>query len=108
MPPEMIEMMKGAGVRCFKHRAGMPILGFLGKHGNTRFNNSVLPLLDTWIRKVNPRSGARGALLEQLHLARRPGSFAALVERHAKLRYRFERHAVFQDEHELGQELRGK
>ena len=25
--PEMIEMMKGAGVRCFKHRAGMPVLG---------------------------------------------------------------------------------
>jgi nitrate reductase alpha subunit len=31
--PEMIEMMKGAGVRCFKHRAGMPILGLIGKHG---------------------------------------------------------------------------
>ena len=25
--PEMIEMMKGAGTRCFKHRAGMPVLG---------------------------------------------------------------------------------
>ena len=29
--PEMIEMMKGAGVRCFKHRAGMPVLGIIGK-----------------------------------------------------------------------------
>jgi nitrate reductase / nitrite oxidoreductase, alpha subunit len=29
--PEMIEMMKGAGVRTFKHRAGMPVLGIVGK-----------------------------------------------------------------------------
>jgi nitrate reductase alpha subunit len=58
--PEMIEMMKGAGVRCFKHRAGMPILGFIGKHSNTRFNNSVLPLLDTWIRKVGPDQAQGG------------------------------------------------
>ncbi|MBP6606097.1 MAG: twin-arginine translocation signal domain-containing protein, partial [Nitrospira sp.] len=28
--PEMIEMMKGAGVRTFKHRAGMPVLGIVG------------------------------------------------------------------------------
>jgi nitrate reductase alpha subunit len=58
--PEMIEMMKGAGVRCFKHRAGMPILGLLGKHGNTRFNNCILPLLDSWIRKVNPDQAQGG------------------------------------------------
>ena len=37
-PPEMIEMMKGAGVRIFKHRAGMPVLGIIGKMVNTRFN----------------------------------------------------------------------
>ena len=29
--PEMIEMMKGAGTRTFKHRAGMPVLGIIGK-----------------------------------------------------------------------------
>ena len=51
--PEMIEMMKGAGVRCFKHRAGMPVLGIIGKMMNTRFNGGVLPLLDSWIRKVD-------------------------------------------------------
>src|SRR5437867_1124950 len=42
-PPEMIEMMKGAGVRCFKHRAGMPVLGIIGKMMNTRFNGAGLP-----------------------------------------------------------------
>src|SRR5678816_4937523 len=46
-------MMKGAGVRCFKHRAGMPVLGIIGKMMNTRFNGGVLPLLDSWIRKVD-------------------------------------------------------
>ena len=50
----MIEMMKGAGVRTFKHRAGMPVLGIIGKMMNTRFNGGVLPLLDSWIRKVDP------------------------------------------------------
>ncbi|MEX5283119.1 MAG: molybdopterin-dependent oxidoreductase [Nitrospiraceae bacterium] len=59
-PPEMIEMMKGAGVRCFKHRAGMPILGLIGKHGNTRFNNNTLPLLDAWLRKVSPDQAQGG------------------------------------------------
>ncbi|GAB1722578.1 MAG: molybdopterin-dependent oxidoreductase [Nitrospira sp. CR1.1] len=58
--PEMIEMMKGAGVRTFKHRAGMPILGMMGKHANTRFNNCILPLLDSWIRKVNPDQAQGG------------------------------------------------
>jgi nitrate reductase alpha subunit len=58
--PEMIEMMKGAGVRCFKHRAGMPVLGIVGKMMNTRFNGGVLPLLDTWIRKVNPEQAQGG------------------------------------------------
>jgi nitrate reductase alpha subunit len=59
-PPEMIEMMKGAGVRCFKHRAGMPVLGIVGKMMNTRFNGGVLPLLDTWIRKVSPDQAQGG------------------------------------------------
>src|SRR3990170_4394878 len=48
--PEMIEMMKGAGTRTFKHRAGMPVLGIIGKMGNTRFNGGILPLVDTYIR----------------------------------------------------------
>jgi hypothetical protein len=34
-PPEMIEMMKGSGVRSMKFRAGMPVLGVIGQgtHG---------------------------------------------------------------------------
>jgi nitrate reductase alpha subunit len=58
--PEMIEMMKGAGTRCFKHRAGMPVLGILGKMGNTRMNGGVNALLDTWIRKVSPEQAQGG------------------------------------------------
>src|SRR4026209_1982782 len=58
--PEMIEMMKGAGTRCFKHRAGMPVLGILRKMGNTRINGGVNALLDTWIRKVSPDQAQGG------------------------------------------------
>src|SRR5260370_10760050 len=58
--PEMIEMMKGAGTRTFKHRAGMPVLGILGKMGNTRMNGGVNALLDTWIRKVSPEQAQGG------------------------------------------------
>ena len=32
----------------------MPVLGIIGKMMNTRFNGGVLPLLDSWIRKVDP------------------------------------------------------
>ena len=58
--PEMIEMMKGAGVRTFKHRAGMPVLGIVGKMMNTRFNGGCLPLLDSWIRKVDAEKAQGG------------------------------------------------
>jgi nitrate reductase alpha subunit len=58
--PEMIEMMKGAGTRCFKHRAGMPVLGIIGKMGNTRMNGGVNALLDSWIRKVSPDQAQGG------------------------------------------------
>jgi len=58
--PEMIEMMKGAGTRCFKHRSGMPVLGIIGKMGNTRMNGGVNALLDTWIRKVSPDQAQGG------------------------------------------------
>lgn len=58
--PEMIEMMKGAGTRTFKHRAGMPVLGIIGKMGNTRMNGGVNALLDTWIRKVSPDQAQGG------------------------------------------------
>ena len=104
--PEMIEMMKGAGVRCFKHRAGMPVLGIIGKMMNTRFNGGVLPLLDSWIRKVDPDPRPGGQVLLELHLARRPRPVTSLVERDAELRRRSVRHALLQAEYQLGQEFR--
>jgi nitrate reductase alpha subunit len=33
-PPEMIEMTKASAIRAFKFRAGMPILGVIGKMGS--------------------------------------------------------------------------
>jgi nitrate reductase alpha subunit len=59
-PPEMIEMMKGAGTRTMKHRSGMPVLGIVGKMGITRFNGGVCALLDAWIRKVGPDTAQGG------------------------------------------------
>ena len=53
--PEMIEMMKGAGTRCFKHRAGMPVLGIIGKMGNTRMNGGV----NAAAGHLDPQSRAR-------------------------------------------------
>ena len=59
-PPEMIEMSKGSGVRCMKFRAGMPILGVIGKMGITRMNGGCGALLDTYIRKVKPNQAQGG------------------------------------------------
>ena len=59
-PPEMIEMTKGSAVRCFKFRAGMPILGVIGKMGITRMNGGCGALLDTYIRKVKPHQAQGG------------------------------------------------
>ena len=59
-PPEMIEMTKGAATRCFKFRAGMPILGVIGKMGITRMNGGCGALLDTYIRKVKPAQAQGG------------------------------------------------
>ena len=59
-PPEMIEMMKGSGVRTMKFRAGMPILGVIGKMAVTRMNGGCGALLDTWNRKVKPHQAQGG------------------------------------------------
>ena len=59
-PPEMIEMTKGSATRCFKFRAGMPILGVIGKMGITRMNGGCGALLDTYIRKVKPSQAQGG------------------------------------------------
>jgi nitrate reductase alpha subunit len=51
-PPEMIEAMKGGGVRTFKYRPGMALLGLIGKIGIGRMDSANLSLLDAFIRKV--------------------------------------------------------
>jgi len=59
-PPEMIEMTKGSGVRTMKFRAGMPILGVIGKMAITRMNGGCGALLDHYIRKVKPNQAQGG------------------------------------------------
>ncbi|MEW6248994.1 MAG: molybdopterin-dependent oxidoreductase, partial [Nitrospirota bacterium] len=41
-------------------RAGMPVLGIIGKMGVTRMNGGCWALLDTWIRKVGPAQAQGG------------------------------------------------
>ena len=52
-PPEMVEAMGGAGVRTFKFRAGMGLLGVIGKYGLWRAAN-MMALLDAHVRGVGP------------------------------------------------------
>jgi len=59
-PPEMIEAMKGGGVRTFKYRPGMALLGLLGKIGSGRQAGADLALLDAYIRKVGPDKAVGG------------------------------------------------
>src|SRR5947199_168951 len=59
-PQEMIESMKGAGVRTFKYRPGMALLGLIGKIGFGRMVNSNQTLLDAYIRKVGPDKAIGG------------------------------------------------
>src|SRR5690606_18032254 len=65
-PPEMIEMMKGSGVRCMKFRAGMPVLGVIGKMGITRMNGGCGALLDSWVRNVGPDHAQGGRYFNNL------------------------------------------
>jgi len=59
-PPEMIEAMKGGGVRAFKYRPGMAALGQIGKIAFGRMANSNLAQLDVYIRKVAPDKAVGG------------------------------------------------
>ena len=52
-PPEMVEAMKGGGVRTFKLRPGMALLGVIGKIGCGRMDNTTCALLDAYVRKVD-------------------------------------------------------
>jgi nitrate reductase alpha subunit len=58
--PEMVEAMHEAGVRAFKFRGGMGLLGVIGKYGLWRAAN-MMALLDAHVRKVGPEEalGAR-------------------------------------------------
>lgn len=58
-PQEMLEHWKGSGVRTFKLRGGMGLLGVIGKYGMYRLAN-MLALLDVHIRGVKPEE-AQGA-----------------------------------------------
>src|SRR5439155_340111 len=59
-PQKMIESMKGAGVRTFKYRPGMALLGLIGKIGFGRMVNANQTLLDAYIRKVGPDKAIGG------------------------------------------------
>ena len=98
----MIEMMKGAGVRCFKHRAGMPVLGIVGKMMNTRFNGGCLPLLDSGFGKSMPTRRRAGITPTTPGTATRIRRipFSGTGPRTATWT---SRHALLQAEHQLGQ-----
>src|SRR3990172_7675451 len=51
--PEMVEATHEAGVRTFKFRGGMGLLGVVGKYGLWRAAN-MMALLDAHVRKVGP------------------------------------------------------
>ena len=58
-PPEMIQVMEGAGTRTLKFRGGMGLLGVLGKYGMYRLGNSMA-LLDVHVRGVKPEESKAG------------------------------------------------
>lgn len=58
-PPEMIEMLEGAGTRTIKCRGGMGLLGVMGKYGMYRLNNSFA-LLDVHVRGVRKEQAKGG------------------------------------------------
>jgi len=58
-PEEMLTHWHGSGVRTFKLRGGMGLLGVIGKYGMYRFAN-MLALLDAHVRGVGPEE-AQGA-----------------------------------------------
>ena len=58
-PPEMLDMMGGAGTRTLKFRGGMGLLGVIGKYGMYRFSN-MMALLDADIRGVGPEAALGG------------------------------------------------
>ena len=104
--PEMIEMMKGAGVRCFKHRAGNAGAWDRRQDDEHAFQRRSITAVGY--------AGSEGLSL----IRRRAESYwtnytwhgdqdpSTLVERHAELRYRPSDMRFSQAEHKLGQELR--
>src|SRR5262249_33083106 len=58
--PEMIEMMKGGGGRCFKHRAGMPGLGIICEMVYTPVNGGGYTVVESLVRKNTPDQAQGG------------------------------------------------
>jgi nitrate reductase alpha subunit len=58
-PEEMLRPMEGAGVRTFKMRGGMGLLGVFGKYGMYRLSNTMA-LLDSYLRGVGPDEAKAG------------------------------------------------
>ena len=56
----MIEMMKGAGTRCFQASRGHAGPGDHRQDGQHADERGVNALLDTWIRKVSPEQAQGG------------------------------------------------
>lgn len=52
-PEEMLKPMEGSGIRTFKMRGGMGLLGVFGKYGMYRLANTMA-ILDTHLRGVKP------------------------------------------------------
>ena len=80
-PPEMIEMTKGSGVRTMKFRAGMPILGVIGKMAIYPDERGLRCLARPLPAESEAQPGARWPVLVQLHLARRPKPSASVLVR---------------------------
>lgn len=73
--PEMIKAMNGSGVRTFKVRGGMALLGITRVFGAIR-TGQMLALLDSYVRKVGPDKalGARGLDSYTWHTDLAPGT----------------------------------
>ncbi|MBI4352683.1 MAG: molybdopterin-dependent oxidoreductase [Candidatus Omnitrophica bacterium] len=60
-PEEMLKPMEGSGIRTFKMRGGMGLLGVFGKYGMYRLCNTMA-ILDTHLRGVKPEDAKAGRI----------------------------------------------
>jgi len=62
-PIEMIEVMKGSGMRAIHFRSGMSVLGIIGKQCCNRLGGGGGALIDTYLRKVKPNHAIGSTVL---------------------------------------------